>query len=171
MKKDKKYFCIVGIELDRNNNHCGCCSDTSTLNRLRCFAEQNPDECLEEIVRAHSTVQNLSFRQLLELKNAEDFREVSEKDQTFYYCASLSQRQINFFYRKTDLECYKVFEEVFINDLKEELKKIAGKWNASGKYNGIVFEGRYFITNTDLRDGKFTHSGLILGNIIKMTEN
>ncbi len=41
-------------------------------------------------------------------------------------------------------------KEKKVNNLKEELRKTAETWNASGKYDGTDFEGRYFITDTDL---------------------
>jgi hypothetical protein len=34
--------------------------------------------------------------------------------------------------------------------LKEDLKKLAETWNASGEYDGTEFEGRYFISDDDL---------------------
>jgi len=105
--KDKKYFCIVGIDLYDNSDSCGCCWDTSTINRLRCWMNENPEHDFREVVRGHGTIETLSFKQLLDLRNADDFNKISEKDNTFYYCSNLSERQINFFQNKTDLDCYK----------------------------------------------------------------
>lgn len=45
-----------------------------------------------------------------------------------------------------------------MENLKQELLKIAQNWNASGEYDQTEFEGRYFISDDDLDEFAAEHN-------------
>lgn len=106
----------IGQDLYTNNDHCGCCADTSSYNNLRCYIENTFQELpnrdtLRNAVTADGSRLKIDFKKLVCIVKSGSFEETLEENAreningfAFYYFAELTKRQADWIANKTDLD-------------------------------------------------------------------